>query len=105
MNSASRKHLVLTTVLLAAALTPPWARAQIINFSDTRILTQQLAPGFYTLTGSAGVDPGHPEGAGGRIGVLVGPEGIFMVDATYAPLSDKVLAAIRKLSAAPIRFL
>jgi glyoxylase-like metal-dependent hydrolase (beta-lactamase superfamily II) len=28
-----------------------------------------------------------------------------MVDATYAPLSDKVVAAIRKLSAAPIRFL
>jgi cyclase len=57
------------------------------------------------LTGSPNVDPGHPEGAGGRIGVLVGPEGVLMVDAQYAPLGDKVLAAIRKLSNAPIKFL
>jgi cyclase len=86
-------------------LTAPFASAQGINFPQAQVLTQQLAPGFYTLTGSPAVDPGHPEGAGGRIGVLVGPDGVFMVDATYAPLGDKVVAAIRKLSTAPIRFL
>lgn len=91
----------LSVFLLTTALT----QAQGIDFSKTELLTQQLAPDFYTLSGSAGVDPGHPEGAGGRIGVLVGPEGVFMVDATYAPLGDKVMAAIRKLSPAPIRFL
>jgi len=36
--------------------------------------------------------------------VLVGPDGVFMVDATYAPLTDKVVAAIRKLSPAPFDF-
>ena len=94
-------------VALAATLllTSAFVQAQEINFTKAEILTQQLAPDFYTLTGSPAVDPGHPEGAGGRIGVLVGPEGIFVVDATYAPLSDKVVAAIRKLSTAPIRFL
>jgi len=87
-------------------LTTALGRAQGVDFPKTRILTEQLAPNFYTLTGSAGVDPGHPEGAGGRIGVLVGTDGVFMVDATYAPLSDKVAAAIRRLSGgAAIRFL
>ncbi|MDB6013212.1 MAG: Glyoxylase, beta-lactamase superfamily [Gammaproteobacteria bacterium] len=102
MKITQPNQLALAAVLL---LTAALARAQGINFPKTELLTQQLAPHFYTLTGSPGVDPGHLEGAGGRIGVLVGPEGVFMVDATYAPLSDKVVAAIRKLSAAPIRFL
>jgi cyclase len=37
--------------------------------------------------------------------VLAGPDGIFMVDAQYAQITDKVLAAIRKLDPGPIRFL
>ena len=57
------------------------------------------------LSGSAGLDPSHEDAAGGRIGVLAGPDGILMVDAQYAELGDKVLAAIRRISAAPIRFL
>ena len=81
------------------------ANAQGIDYSKISIITTQLAPSVYVLTGSPNVDPGHPEGAGGRIGVLVGPEGVLMVDAQYAPLGDKVLAAIRKLCNAPIKFL
>jgi cyclase len=93
----------VTVAMLPLASVP--AAAQAIDFDKAEILTERLAPDFYALTGSPGVDPGHPEGAGGRIGVLVGPDGVFMVDATYAPLTDKVVAAIRKLSPAPIRFL
>ena len=37
--------------------------------------------------------------------VLTGPDGIFMVDASFEPLHDKVVAAIRQFSNAPIRFL
>src|SRR5262249_6628774 len=40
-----------------------------------------------------------------RIGVLVGPDGVFMVDASYASVTDKVVAAIRQVNAGPIRFL
>jgi cyclase len=94
--------VITAAVLLCSAA---GAAAQGINFDAAEILTQKLAPNFYVLTGSPGVDPGHPEAAGGRIGVLVGPDGVFMVDATYAPLTDKVVAAIRRLSPAPIRFL
>ncbi|HEY4143500.1 MBL fold metallo-hydrolase [Pinirhizobacter sp.] len=76
-----------------------------IDYADAQILTQKVAPGFYTLTGSPGVDPGHPEGAGGRIGIFVGSDGIFMVDAQYLPMAAKVMASIRRISNAPIRFL
>jgi cyclase len=81
------------------------ARAQGIDFARTEILTEQIAPNFYVLSGSPGVDPGHPEAAGGRIGVLVGPDGVLMVDAQYAPLTEKVLTAIRKINSGPIRYL
>ena len=37
--------------------------------------------------------------------MLAGPDGIFMVDAQYAQITDKVVAAIRKISPEPIRFL
>jgi len=69
------------------------------------MITTRLTPHFYTLTGSAKSDPGHPEAAGGRIGVLVGNDGVFMVDCSYAPLSGKIMKAIRKISKKPIRFL
>jgi cyclase len=57
------------------------------------------------LAGSKDVDPGHPDGAGGRIGVLHGPDGILMVDSQYGQIADKVLAAIKHISPAPIRYL
>ncbi|WP_158913355.1 MBL fold metallo-hydrolase [Caulobacter sp. S45] len=79
--------------------------AQGIPFDRIELRTEKLAPNIYTLTGSPDVDPGHPEAAGGRIGLLVGPDGVVMVDAQYAPLSDKVLAAIRRISPALIRVL
>jgi glyoxylase-like metal-dependent hydrolase (beta-lactamase superfamily II) len=81
------------------------AQAQNIDYTKVQIITDQMAPNLYMLSGSAGLDPSHDDAAGGRIGVLAGPDGILMVDAQYAQLTDKVLAAIRAVSAAPIRFL
>jgi glyoxylase-like metal-dependent hydrolase (beta-lactamase superfamily II) len=81
------------------------AQAQERDYSKIEILTEKIAPNLYLLSGSAGVDPNHEDAAGGRIGILDGPDGIFMVDAQYAELTDKVAAAIRKISSEPIRFL
>jgi glyoxylase-like metal-dependent hydrolase (beta-lactamase superfamily II) len=81
------------------------AQGANIDYDKIQIITQKLAPDFYALTGSPDLDPGHPEAAGGRVGVLIGPDGVFMVDGTYAPLSSKVLEAIRKQNSGPIRFL
>jgi len=44
-------------------------------------------------------------GAGSNITVQVGSDGVLVVDASYAPLSEKILAAIRTLSRGPIRYL
>jgi glyoxylase-like metal-dependent hydrolase (beta-lactamase superfamily II) len=64
------------------------------DFSKVEIKTTQLAPDFWTL-----------EGQGGTISVLAGADGILLVDSQFAPLTDKLVAAIRKVSDKPIRFL
>jgi cyclase len=99
------KSAWLLLVGLAAPALGASALAQAIDFSTIEITTDRTAPNLYMLSGSAGIDPAHEDAAGGRIGVLAGPDGILMVDAQYAQLGDKVLAAIRRISAAPIRFL
>jgi cyclase len=44
-------------------------------------------------------------GAGGNIAVQIGEEGVLVVDTGTAQMSEKVLAAIKKLSAKPIRYI
>ena len=95
---------LLTIATLTVALSVA-VQGQGIDYAKIEILTEKMAPNLYMLSGSAGADPGHEDAAGGRIGVLAGPDGIFMVDAQYAQITDKVAAAIRKISPEPIRFL
>ena len=94
-----------SVALIVAALFPAAATAQGIQYDKIEIKTEKIAPNLYMLSGSENVDPGHPDGAGGRIGVLAGPDGIFMVDSQYLQIGDKVLAAIRRIDPGPIRFL
>jgi cyclase len=88
---------------VAPLATVGWA--QEMDFDKVQIVTEQLGPHVYMLTGSAGLDPSHEDAAGGRVGVLAGRDGILMVDSQYAQLTDKVLAAIRRIDSGPIRFL
>jgi len=90
---------------LASAAFAASAPAQEMDFNKVEIITERIASGLYILTGSSGLDPSHEDAAGGRIGVLAGPDGILMIDAQYAQLSDKVLAAIRRIGDGPIRYL
>ena len=78
---------------LALAITAAGVHAQQ-DFSKVEIKTTKLSGNFYTL-----------EGQGGTIGVLAGPDGVFMVDAQFAPLTDKIVAAIKQISDGRIRFL
>jgi cyclase len=87
-----RGRFVLAAV--AAALTAASPRAQQPDMSQVQIKTTKIAGNFYTL-----------EGQGGTIGVLAGPDGVFMVDAQFAPLSDKIIAAIKQISDGRIRWL
>jgi len=103
MKSARQFPLVaLAAVALSASAR---AQGQGTDFSKIDISAEKIAPNLYMLSGSAGLDPAHQDAAGGRIGVLAGPDGVFMVDAQYAQLTDKVVAAIRQITPAPIRFM
>jgi glyoxylase-like metal-dependent hydrolase (beta-lactamase superfamily II) len=44
------------------------------------------------------------EGSGGNIAVSTGPDGVLIVDDQYAPLAEKIAAAIEKLDQGPIKF-
>lgn len=62
------------------------------DFSDVEVKVHDVAG-----------DVKYLEGAGGNIGMLAGPDGVFLVDDQYAPLTDKIVAAIRTVSDQPIR--
>ena len=44
------------------------------------------------------------QGAGGNIGLVVGDDAVFVVDDQFAPLTPKVLAAIKSVTPQPVRF-
>ena len=44
------------------------------------------------------------EGAGGNIGVSVGADGILIVDDQFAPLADRIRAALKKLGEGKLRY-
>jgi glyoxylase-like metal-dependent hydrolase (beta-lactamase superfamily II) len=95
-----------TWLLLAGLAVAPLAGlAQTMDFNKVEILTEQLGPNVYMLSGSSGLDPSHEDAAGGRIGVLAGPDGVLMIDSQYVQLVDKVLAAVRRIDRGPIRYL
>jgi glyoxylase-like metal-dependent hydrolase (beta-lactamase superfamily II) len=70
------------------------ASAQERDFSKVQIKTIDLGHNTYRL-----------EGDGGNITVAVGTDGIIMVDGQFAPLHDRILAAIRAISPLPIKYL
>ena len=85
---------VFIGVAAVTVICAPAIRAQQPDFSKVEIKTTKIAGNFYTL-----------EGQGGTIGVLAGPDGVLMVDAQFAPLSEKIIAAIKQISDGRIRFL
>jgi glyoxylase-like metal-dependent hydrolase (beta-lactamase superfamily II) len=105
-NHQGRTTMKRTWLLLAGLAVAPLAGlAQTMDFNKVEILTEQLGPNVYMLSGSSGLDPSHEDAAGGRIGVLAGPDGVLMIDSQYVQLVDKVLAAVRRIDRGPIRYL
>jgi cyclase len=87
------QRIVLAVVVLA--LHGIVAHAQNApDFSKVEIKANRVTDKFYTL-----------DGQGGTIGVLFGPDGVFMVDTQFAPLSDKIAAAVKRLAPQPIKFI
>jgi cyclase len=73
----------------------PRAQAQNIDFKNIEIQTVKIADNLYVLMGGP---------AQGNIVVLTGSDGIFLIDSMYAPMHKKIMAAIRKISSQPIRY-
>lgn len=63
------------------------------DFDKVTITTEQLSENIYML-----------QGRGGNLGVCAGEDGVFLVDDQFAPLTEKIKAAISKISNKDIRF-
>ena len=85
-----RRVALLAAVLLAAFRYSP---AQDQDFSKVQMKVTRVNGSVYML-----------EGAGGNIGASVGDDGIVIVDDQYAPLADKIRAALKGITNKPLRF-
>ena len=87
------KRLTYAIVAAIAVLLCIAAWAQR-DYARIEIKTTHVAGNIYML-----------EGAGGNIGVLVGPDGILLVDDQFAPLAEKIRTALKELGDGPLKFL
>jgi cyclase len=87
MRNASR-------IAILAALSAGYCVGQTQDFSKVQIKVSKVAGSVYML-----------QGAGGNIGASVGDDGIVIVDDQYAPLADKIQAALKGITDKPVRFI
>jgi len=82
-------------VLLVVLFVPACVRAQDQDFSKVQIKVTKVSGNIYML-----------QGAGGNIAASVGEDGIVIVDDQYAPLADKIQAALKGIGVTdkPVRF-
>jgi glyoxylase-like metal-dependent hydrolase (beta-lactamase superfamily II) len=87
------KRITIAALAGSALLWAGAAQAQQPDFSKVEIKAIDLGHNTYML-----------EGQGGNITVAVGSDGIIMVDTQFAPLHDKIKAAIAKISPLPVKY-
>jgi glyoxylase-like metal-dependent hydrolase (beta-lactamase superfamily II) len=86
--------LALVALLLFATIPVHEKHRQEPDWSKVQIKSTKIAGNVYML-----------EGAGGNIGVSVGPDGILIVDDQFAPLADKIKASLKTLGQGKLRFI
>ncbi len=89
---AGFRALVVAGALVSALPALP-ASAQGQDFSKVEVKAIPVAGKIHMLSG-----------AGGNIGVSVGSDGILIVDDQYAPLADKIRAALKGLGGGGLKF-
>ncbi len=90
----SRRALVMLVSAAALVGLPLRPAAGRQNMDTVQIRTTALNRGVHMLTG-----------AGGNIALATGEDAAFVVDDQFAPLTPKILAAIRAVTDKPVRFL
>lgn len=91
MSRASWFGLAAGLALAVAPATPAMAQQQ--DFSKVEIKVVPASGSIYML-----------QGTGGNIGVSAGPDGILIVDDQYAPLADKIRAALKGINPGKLKF-
>jgi cyclase len=86
--------LLLATSSLALSACSESNAQEADRFAGVEITAEPLADGVAVLFG-----------AGGNIGVSYGPDGTVLIDDQFAPLTDKIKAAVKDLGAGPVKYL
>ena len=89
-SSCEKNHSSFAALLVLAANSSAFAQQ---DWSKVEIKSTKVAGNVYMLQGS-----------GGNIGVSVGADGILIVDDQYAPLADKIKAALKTLGEGKLKF-
>ena len=87
-------HLILA--LVAGTGLSEQAAAQGNQFTGVELSIEPVAGNVYMV---------KRPGGGGNIGAFTGPDGVLLVDSLFAPLSDRLVAAVREVTDSEIRFL
>jgi glyoxylase-like metal-dependent hydrolase (beta-lactamase superfamily II) len=94
MTLGARRVTAVLALMMGLGAAP--ARAQgNIDFAKLELQTVKITDRLYVLMGGP---------AQGNIAVSIGPDGVFLVDSMYAQMHEKIVAAVKKLSPPPIRY-
>ncbi len=94
MRMPARKQttaLISSGIFIALLLLPPEPALSQNDMVDVAIEAKKVGQGIYMLTGR-----------GGNLGLSVGVDGAFLIDDQFAPLTEKITAAVASVSDRPI---
>jgi cyclase len=93
MTKHAARHIAIAAAAVLCLISV--VGAQNIDFASIEIQTIKVTDGLYVLMGGP---------AQGNIAVSVGNDGIFLVDSMYAPMHQKIMDALAKISRQPVRY-
>jgi glyoxylase-like metal-dependent hydrolase (beta-lactamase superfamily II) len=88
-----REHAAMKA-LLGIVLASAMSAQQPQNYDNVKVNILPVQGNVYMLIG-----------AGGNTSLQIGKDGVLLVDTQYAPMAPKIMAAIRTLSQAPIKYI
>src|SRR5215468_4383686 len=88
------RNTLVALAAMTALFTATATAQQNIDFSKVEVKTTDLGNKTYML-----------QGAGGNVTVAIGTDGYIQVDGQFAPMHDKLKAAVEKLTPLPIKYL
>ena len=95
LQSVTRSLLFAAPILFLLCPASVAEAQRPTDFSSLQVVTTQVAGNIYMLQSPVS----------GNTAALIGSDGVLLVDAQYAPIHAKLMAAVRKLSPQPLRFL